>query len=294
MRIFDKKKNIQKVNLLAEQKRFKEKGGYSIMEDTDLAYKFLFEEVTELDTEETIDLEFKTTDASFYQVRFNLDKIIDKITEKKIEHTWKIEPNGKKGFLGDDKLNFKANDLIDKVTKGGVRNNFSPLEFNIQMENCVLLNNASKGYAVKCSENKSPFSYIKCSDVKVNYGSQDPGSLEKRLFYNPRRVPYWVMISSTTIFEDTEGDAILIDREENKIGNFEDGVVYESCESVIKGVDDKMPPTKYYYIQSGGSAYVKVVDPSVKSYKGSGEIYKIVDNQSFNKCYTSGFNVYEG
>lgn len=294
MRIFDKKKNIQKVNLLAEQKRFKEKGGYSIMEDTDLAYKFLFEEVTELDTEETTDLEFKTTDASFYQVRFNLADTTDKITGKKIFMTWKIEPNGRTGFLGDDKLNFNPNDLKDKVTKGGVRNNFSANEFSIEMDNCILLNNVSRGYAVKCHESKSPFSYVKCSDVKVNYGGVNSGSLESRLFYNPRRVPYWVMASSTDLFEIAKNKPIFIGGQKMEIKKFEDGVVYESCINIQKGVDDKMPPTKYYYIQSGGSAYVKVVNPSVENYKGGGEIYKIVDNQSFNKCYTSGLAIYIG
>ena len=301
MRRFDKKLNILKANILVEQRRLRENGYLREIEDMDIAYQYLTEndfdidtDEPEIDTKKEINSEFETTDASFFKARFNLAKTGDKITGKNIFMTWKIEPDGKTAYLGNDKLLFNPDDLIDKVSSGGVRNNFNVNEFNLTFSNCSLVNKPNSGYEIKCFANKFPFSYLKCSDVSVNYGNGSPGSAESQLIYNPRVAPYWVMIGSTELFELASNEPIKLGDQKIEIKKYEDGLVYESCVSVQKGEDDRMPPSKYYYVQSGGEAYVKVVEPSVDSYKSSGRIFKIVDGMSFSKAYTAGNKIYLG
>ena len=300
IRRFDKKINILKANILVEQRHLVESGYLREIEDMDIAYQSLSEADFDVDVEEPeIDSQkdekkVKKTKASFFQVRFNLAKNGDIETGKNIFMTWKVEPNGKTAYLSDDKLSFNPDQLIDKVTTGGVRNNFNVNEFNLEFTNCSLVNRPSSGYEVKCHANKFPFSYLKCSDVIVNYGSGNGGSLESQIIYNPRVAPYWMMISSTELFETATNEPIKIGNEKMEIKKYENGIVYESCISVSKGEDDKMPPTKYYYIQNGSEAYLKVVEPSVTSYKSSGRIYKVVDNMTFSRAYTAGNKIYLG
>ncbi len=301
MRRFDKKSNVLRANILSEQKRLREIGYLCEIEDTDMAYNFLTEgEQLTMDFDDQ-DIETETpsddnekTNASFYKVRFNLAKTGDKETGKNIFMTWKIEPNGKTEYLGDDKLNFNPDELIDKVSAGGVRNNFNVNEFSMKFYNCSLVNRASSGYEIKCFANKFPFSYLKCSDIEVSHGAGSPGSPDSQLIYNPRVAPYWMTAGATELFELATNEPIKIGEQKMEIKKFENGLVYESCVSVRKGEDDKMPATKYYYIQNGGEAYVKVVEPSVESYKGGGRIYKVIDNMTFSKAYTAGNKIYLG
>lgn len=297
MRRLDKAKNMLRVNILAEQRRLRDIGYLSEIEDMDIAYQFLSEQQMEIDFD-TKDQEVadktEETKASFFKVRFNLAKTGDQMTGKNIFMTWKIEPNGKTAYLGDDKLNFNPDELIDKVTTGGVKNNFNVNEFNMEFSDCSLINKAASGYEVKCHASKFPFSYLKCKDVSVKYGSGSPGSPDSQIIYNPRVAPYWMMISSTDLFETATNEPVHIGDQTMQVRKFENGVVYESCVSVQKGEDDKMPQTKYYYIQNGGEAYVKVVEPSVTSYKGGGRIYKVVDGMTFGRAYTAGNKIYLG
>jgi len=299
MRKIDKRLNILKANILMEQIRLRDNGYLREIEDMDMAYKFLTEADVEtdnvdVDTEKDSKSEFETTDASSFRVRFNLSNDKDKMTGKGIYMTWKIEPNGKTGYLGDDVLSFNPNELVDKVSNGGVRNNFNGNEFNLKFRNCSLINSPSTAYQIKCHLNKTPISYLECSDVSVNLGGGSAGSPETQLIYNPRMVPYWLMMSSTELFEMANNEPIQLGKEKMEIKKYEDGLIYESCVSVQKGEDDKMPPSKYYYVQNGGERYVKVVEPSVDSYKSSGRIYKIVDGMKFSNAYTSGNKIYLG
>ncbi len=173
MRKIDKRVNILKANILMEQIRLRENGYLREIEDMDMAYKFLTEADVEtdnvdVDTEKDSKSEFETTDASFFKVRFNLKHSIDKMTNKGIYMTWKVEPNGKTGYLGDDVLSFNPNELADKVPSGGVRNNFNGDYFNLKFRNCSLINRSTTAYQIKCHTNKTPISYLKCSDISVN------------------------------------------------------------------------------------------------------------------------------
>ncbi len=296
MRRFDKRIKILKANILIEQRHLIENGYLREIEDMDIAYQSLTEADFDIDVKEPeIDnpKDVKTK-ASFFQVRFNLAKNGDAETDKNIFMTWKVEPNGKTAYLSDDKLNFNPDQLIDKVSTGGVRNNFNVDEFNLEFINCSLVNRPSSGYEVKCHANKFPFSYLKCSDVIVNYGGGSGGSLESQIIYNPRVAPYWMMVSSTELFDTATNEPIKIGEQKMEIKKYENDVVYESCVSVSKGEDDKMPPTKYYYIQNGSEAYLKVVEPSVTSYKASGRIYKVVDKMTFSRAYTAKNKIYLG
>lgn len=303
MRRFDKKTNVLKANILAEQKRLREIGYLCEIEDTDMAYNFLTEDeqlkfdFADQDVDDEIhssDDEKSKTNATFFKVRFNLAKTGDQDTGKNIFMTWKIEPNGKTAQLGDDKLNFKPDEVANEVSTGGVRNNFNVNEFNMKFSGCSLVNRANSGYEIKCFASKFPFAYLKCSDIEVNRGAGSPGSPDSQIIYNPRVAPYWVMMGSTELFELATNEPIKIGEQKMEIRKFESGLVYESCVSVQKGEDDKMPPTKYYYIQNGGEAFIKVVEPSVTSYKSSGRIYKVIDGMSFSKAYTSGNKIYLG
>lgn len=303
MRRFDKKNNILNANILAEQKRLREIGYLCEIEDTEMAYSFINEDeqlqfdFADQDVDDEItssDDEKSKTNASFFKVRFNLAKTGDQDTGKNIFMTWKIEPNGKTAQLGDDKLNFNPEDITDEVSSGGVRNNFNVNEFNMKFSGCSLVNRPSGGYEIKCFANKFPFSYLKCSDVEVNYGAGSPGSPESQIIYNPRVAPYWMMMGSTDLFELANNEPIKIGEQKMEIKKFEPGVVYESCVSIKKGEDDKMPATKYYYVQSGSEAFIKVVEPSVTTYKGGGKIYKVIDNMTFSKAYTAGNKIYLG
>ena len=309
MRRFDKNKNMLRANILNEQRRLRDIGYLSEIEDMDIAYKFLTEEEVEIDNAETdVDesemgkeveepsSEFPDTNAGSYEIRFNLSRSgVDKITGKKIFFTWKIGPDGRTEYLGDNLLNFNPDELLDKVSTGGVRNNFNTDEFNLQLENCVLKNTSpSSAYGIKCHTNKTVIANLTCRNVVVNYGSGSPGSPESQVIYNPRVVPHWLEIASTDLFETATNEPIHLGDTKLEIKKYEDGVVYESCVSIQKGVDDKLPKTKYYYIQNGGERYVKVVEPDVTSYKGVGKIYRIIDGLQFDKAYTAGNKIYRG
>jgi hypothetical protein len=304
MRRFDKKTNMLKANILAEQKRLREIGYLCEIEDTDMAYNFLTEDDDQLkldfvdqdieDDTTSVEDEKTETNANFFKVRFNLAKTGDQDTGKNIFMTWKIEPNGKTAQLGDDKLNFNPDEMTDKVSTGGIRNNFNVNEFNMKFSGCSLVNRANGGYEIKCFASKFPFAYLKCSDVEVNYGAGSPGSPESQIIYNPRVAPYWMMMGSTDLFELATNEPIKIGEQKMEVKKFQPGIVYESCVSVQKGEDDKMPKTKYYYIQNGSEAFIKVVEPSVTSYKGNGRIYKVVDAMTFSKAYTAGNKIFLG
>lgn len=277
MRRFDKKRNMTKANLLAEQRYLESKG--LIKED-------------ETPMELVIVPDMPTTDASKFQVRFNLNNIADPITGKKIFRTWKVEPNGKTGYLGDDKLEFNPSDLVDKVPSGGVRNNFDPRMFDIDMTNCKLTNRVETAYNIYLGSNKTPFAYIKCDDVMVSLASNSPGSPDSEVIYNPMVAPYWRM-RTNDVFQDLTGEPV--DMDEN-IPSYKEGVIYRAPITKVKTGKDSFYMSRFFAVKLGGKLYVKEIKdgPGVDDYKTNAQVFIDVDGQSFGKLYTSGTKIYAG
>lgn len=277
MRRLDKKINILNANILLEQRLIKNSGYLREFDDVDNS-SFLKREEMRMNSD--------------YKVRFNLGRTRDKDTGKSIFMTWKIETSDNADYLSEYDLNYDPYDLIDEVSSGGVRNNFNPDEFNMEFTNCSLFNNPNSGYKIKCYSDKFIFAYLKCENIKVNYGKGVEGPPEARVAYNPRVTPYWVMLGSTDLFERATNKPIKIGDTDMEIKNYKDGVVYESCLSKNRGIDDISPVTKYYYIQNNDESYVRVVESHVDDYKSVGKIYKIVDKLKFNNAYTFGRKIF--
>lgn len=288
MRRFDKKINILQANILSEQTLIKKSGYLRELDESVYVPSFDFDDVGN----NPYIKEKETRMKSGYKVRFNLGKTSDKDTGKSIFMTWKIETSDNTEYLSEYNLNYNPYDLVDVVSSGGVRNNFNPNEFNMEFTNCSLVNRPNSGYKIKCHSDKFIFAYLKCEDIKVNYGRGVEGPPESRIMYNPRITPYWVMIGSTELFETATNKPIKIGDTDMEIKNYEDGLVYESCLSRNRGIDDILPVTKYYYIQNNGESYVKVVESHVDDYKSIGRIYKIVDKLKFTNAYTCGNKIF--
>jgi hypothetical protein len=281
MRRFDKKNNIKKANLLAEQRYLQSKG--------------LINESEEVSTEPKINSKvpnIETTEANKFSVRFNLAKTSDPITGKKIFMTWKVEPNGKTGFLGNDKLEFNPNDLVDKVDKGGVRSNFNPWTFDLEMTNCVLKNKVSTGYEIYKGANKDVIAKVNCSDVKVSLASNTPGSPETEVIYNPKVAPYWRM-RSKDVFKELNGEAVEIG---DDIPNYEEGVIYKSPITPVPMGPEKQYMSRFFAVVLSGKLYIKEVKdgPGVDDYKTEGQTFVDVDGESFAKLYTTGNKIFTG
>jgi hypothetical protein len=282
MRRFDKNKNIRKVNLLAEQRYLKSKG--LLRED-----EIIVEPEVEAPTTDNRVPNIPTTDAKNFTIRFNLAKTGDPITGKGIFMTWKVEPNGKTGFLGDDKLDFNPNDLVDKVSSGGVRSNFNPYTFDIEMTNCKLTNRPKVGYEIYKGANKDVIAKIKCSDVRVSLASNSPGSPESEIIYNPKVAPYWRM-RAADIFQKVDGKVVDI---ENEIPPYEEGVVYRAPITPVT-MGPKSYMSRFFAIKLGGKLYIKEVKdgPGVDDYKTKGEVFVGVDGETYSNLYTTGNKIY--
>jgi len=281
MRRFDKKLNIEKVNLLVEQRYLKSKG-------------LLKEDEQEVATSPEVVIDDRvpnipTTEAKNFAVRFNLANTSDNITGKKIFMTWKVEPNGKTGLLGDDKLEFKPSELVDKVEVGGVRNNFHPWSFDLEMTNCVLSNRPNVGYDIYQGASKDVIAKIKCSDVKVSLASNSPGSPESEIIYNPKIAPYWRM-RSQDIFQKLNGEAIEMG---NDLPTYEEGVIYKApVTPVPMGPNTYM--SRFFAVKLGGKIYIKEIKdgPGVDDYKSEGQTFVGVDGESYGNLYTTGNKIF--
>lgn len=232
-----------------------------------------------------------------YHVRFNLDKIKDKLTGKPIFMTWKVMTN--KPLTQGNELDFNPEELMNSeafksVPNGGVTNNFYSKSFTLTLTNCKLANTSpSKGYAIKCFDNKGVIAGVDASDVKVNFGFTEPSGEE--LVYNPRMVPHWLRVENTDPFKELDndfdvdlvsmGDGIKENDESVENDSNKPKInVYISCVNKIT----PPPPTKYFKVELGGVRYVKVVGKEVTDYKASGDVYRIVDGEKFGKIMSSG------
>jgi hypothetical protein len=233
-----------------------------------------------------------TTEASFFTVRFNLDNIKDNSTKKKIYLTWKVEPNGKTGPLGDDKLDFNPSDLVDVVNVGGVRNNFDPSAFSIQMTDCSLINPVNRAYSIYKGDNKVPITKIRCSEVSVSSKVRGAGS--KELIYNPKVAPYWRM-KANDVFQELDYDIVKLG---DKVPDYKEGVVYMAPITPVKfgPAEGDFYKSRFFAVKLGDEIYIKEVrdGEGVDNYKTNGATFLDVDNKTFAKLYTSGRKIYEG
>ena len=296
MRRFDKKYNMQKANILAEQRYLQSKGLLKEDDNVELDAPVAEPEVAEpqKDSNEKPAGDVPTTPDGEFGVRFNLNFIhSDPITKHKIAFTWKIELNGSSKYIpiGDDKLNFNPNNLVDKVPYGGVRNNFDTKTFNIDMFNCILDNNQTRAFSIFNGKDKEPIAFVKCGDIKINYGSGSPGSNE--VMYNPRVAPYWRMKSSNDPFSNATGDAILIS---DVNMNYEEGVVYKSEITAVTKGKEHLYDSRYFLMNVGGNIYIKEVraGENEDNYKVKEHVYLGVDGKQFSKLTTSGGKIYAG
>lgn len=218
-----------------------------------------------------------------YHVRFNLARVKDKMTGKPIFMTWQIKTNGSDLPLDRSVLDFNPDELIKSdefknVENGGVLNNFDKKSFHLEISNCTLTNSQfSTAYKIKCQDSKTVVAGVDAGDIKVHFGSGNVSGTP--IFYNPRRVPHWLVKVSDDPFMNMEGEVISMGDTKLISKNFDYGKVYCSCvNSVVPP-----PPTKYFFTIIGGVRYVKVVGPDVDDYKVSADVFKIVDGEKYNK-----------
>lgn len=290
MRRFDKKKNIQKANLLAEQRYLQSKGLLNEVDKAELEAP-TEPEVAEPETDSKVP-DIPTTDASNFSVRFNLANTNDPITGKPIFMTWKVEPNGKTGLLGDDVLGFNPNEYVDKIQKGGIRNNFDSKLFDINMGNCKLTNSVSTAYKIYNGSNKTPIAYVKCSDVKINPASNEQGSPDSEVIYNPRIAPYWRM-RTDDVFQNLDSDAVELG---DKLPKYDEGVIYAAPITPVKRGETVLYNSRFFALKLNGELYIKEVKdgPDVDNYKAPGEVFIGVDGKTFSNLYTTGNKIYVG
>ena len=229
-----------------------------------------------------------------YHIRFNLAATKDKMTGKPIFMTWQIKTNGVDGPLDKDVLAFDPDELMKSdefksVPNGGVLNNFDKANFHLELSNCTLTNTQfSTAYKIKCQDNKTVVAGVDAGDIKVYFGGGSSSGTP--LYYNPRRVPHWLIKSNDDPFMNLNGEIISMGDTKLVSKNFEQGNVYCSC------VNSKTPPekTKYFFTIIGSTRYVKVVNPDVEDYKISADVYKIVDGEKFDKITSKGGSLFIG
>lgn len=236
-----------------------------------------------------------------YHVRFNLDKIKDKLTGKSINMTWKVMTN--KPLTQGNELDFNPEELMNSdafksVPNGGVTNNFYSKSFTLTLTNCKLVNtNPSKGYAIKCFDSKGVIAGVDATGVKVDFGFTEPSGEE--LVYNPRMVPHWLRRVDMDPFKELDndfnvelasmGDGIKENDESVENGNNKPKInVYISCVNKIT----PPPKTKYFKVELNGVRYVKVVEEKVTDYKASGDVYRIADGDKVGTIRSSGSRLF--
>ena len=236
-----------------------------------------------------------------YHVRFNLAPTADWLTKKPIKMTWKVMTNNP--LTQGNELDFNPEELMNSdvfksVPNGGVTNNFYSKSFTLTLTNCKLVNTSpSKGYAIKCYDNKGVIAGIDATDVKVEFGFTEPSGEE--LVYQPRMVPHWLRRENTDPFKELDnnfevdlvsmGDAIKENDESVEGDDKKPKInVYVSCVNKVTPPD----PTKYFKVELGGVKYVKVVDKDVNDYKTSGDVYRIVDGEKFGTIRSSGSRLF--
>lgn len=227
-----------------------------------------------------------------YRVRFNLANTKDKETNKSIFMTWKVVTD--RPLVQGVELDFDPAEVIkskefESVPNGGVTNNFFAKGFSLTLTNCTLNNSTSaKGYEIKCHANKDVIAAVDASTLKVEFGFSEVSG--QQLIYNPRMVPHWLLSVSVDPFKSIDGKVVYMGDGLNEDDEYDEDKtkIYVSCVNSVT----PPPPTKYFYVELGGDRYVKVVGPEVDDYRASGDVYRIVDSESFGQIKTSGNRLY--
>jgi hypothetical protein len=75
----------------------------------------------------------------------------------------------------------------------------NPFESNLILKDCTLKNNKKIAEKIYNGENKSVCSWILCKETDLVLNSNFDKKLYKRIFYNPRKAPYWTDIDGNDL-----------------------------------------------------------------------------------------------